>query len=60
MRANSRAWCIDCRWVSIRVPLDGGSAYWCEASERRLEGKVAWQPACERFAGRSQGARRAG
>lgn len=50
MVARKAPWCIDCGWLSLRVAIDGGSAYWCRAKTSRIDGPVAWKPACELYA----------
>ena len=49
MSNAKRGWCMDCSWLSVRVSIDGESAYWCRATQHRLVGPVAWRQGCERF-----------
>jgi len=53
MRPKDPAWCLDCRWLSIRVPVDGSTAYFCESNKTPLAGAVTWRRPCDRFTPRS-------
>lgn len=54
MPARKRVWCMDCGWLAVRVQIDRGSAYWCRATDSRLQGPVAWRNACDRFTPRER------
>lgn len=52
MEKPNKPWCMDCRWLAVRVSVARSCAYWCRATDNRLQGPVTWKQACERFASR--------
>ncbi|MBI5199986.1 MAG: hypothetical protein HY925_00235 [Elusimicrobia bacterium] len=49
MVKTNRDWCMECAWLSVRVSIEAGSAYWCRSTNSRIDGPVAWRQACDRF-----------
>lgn len=52
MSKLDKSWCMDCRWLSVRVSVAGSCAYWCRVTDLRLQGPVTWRQACDRFVAR--------
>lgn len=43
-------YCMECRWLDLRIDFDLGSNYWCLKKERVLKGAISQRPACADYA----------
>lgn len=49
MCAAAGKWCLDCRWLEIRLRLQGSSYYWCRSRDLALKGSILNRRGCKKY-----------